>query len=230
MLNQKTLIFVSTEAVSRTALSNQFRRTKTFNGFEFDDISTAISYVQKHRTSAILIDANFPEVETSKMFKRILSQSIQTPVVFLTNSSSHPANVIIDSSDKVAYSIATKPLRFVHLSAHVKTVISRFEQTEAASLPLAHFIFHPAFKTLTELDQSTIQLTDKESDILEFLLLSKDNTATRELMLEHVWGYSPEADTHTIDTHVYKLRQKMESDPNNPKLLVSFNGGFRLNA
>lgn len=230
MLNQKTLIFVSTEVVSRTALANQFRLIKNFICFEFEDIDTAVSYSQKNRTTVILIDADFPKVESSKLFKNLQTKGIHAPAVFLTNSSSHPENVIIDASAKVAYSIATKPFRFVQLSAHVKTIIGRFEQTDAASLPLAHFSFHPALKTLTDINQPVIQLTDKESDILEFLLFSKDNTATRELMLEHVWGYNPEADTHTIDTHVYKLRQKMESDPNNPKLLVSYNGGFRLNA
>lgn len=230
MLNQKSLLFVSNEVVSRSALAKQFLHTTKFSRFEFDDINVAINHVKSNRTSAILIDADCLKINHTKVSKRILGQGILTPLVFLIKSSSHPANIIIHASDKVAYSLVTKPFRFVQLAAHVKSVVARFEQTDAATVQLAHFIFRPAQKTLTDSNHSTITLTDKESDILEFLLDATDHTASRPLMLESVWGYSPEADTHTIDTHVYKLRQKIEPDPNNPTLLVSVNGGFRLNA
>lgn len=229
MLNQKSLIFVSNEFVSRSALAKQFLQTPNFVCSEFENIDKAVSYATKNRTSAILVDADFPVIDISKTSRQILAQGVLSPLIFLTKTSSHPANKIIDCSEKKTYSMVTKPFRFVQLSLHVKSVITRFEQTDAASLPLAHYIFHPALKTLTDSNEQKIDLTDKECDILEFLLFSTKRSASRELMLQHVWGYSPEADTHTIDTHVYKLRQKIEVDPNDPKLLISCNGGFRLN-
>lgn len=230
MLKQKTLVFISSEPITRSALALLFQKSANFRCAEFSIFDHAIAYAKGNRTSVILIDAEFPQIDAAITFKRIRSADIRLPVVFLKKSTSRPANVLIDVSDKSPYSVITKPFRFVQLSAYIQSIITRFEQSTDSILRLGGISFHPSQKTLTDNNRKVISLTDKESDILEFLLSSNEYKATRELLLKQVWGYSPEADTHTIDTHVYKLRQKIETDPKNPEILVSKNGGFQLHA
>lgn len=74
----------------------------------------------------------------------------------------------------------------------------------------------------------TIALTDKEADILAALWMAPDRSLSRDALLTAVWAYAPDAETHTLETHIYRLRQKMERDPAAPDLLVNRDGNYRL--
>lgn len=75
----------------------------------------------------------------------------------------------------------------------------------------------------------TVKLTEKEQDMLLFFYQNKEKTVSREELLEHVWGYAEGVETHTLETHIYRLRQKIEKDPVNPQFLMTDDVGYRLN-
>ncbi|MEM7643520.1 MAG: winged helix-turn-helix domain-containing protein, partial [Pseudomonadota bacterium] len=92
------------------------------------------------------------------------------------------------------------------------------------------YTFKPAQKMLVTEDEKKIRLTDKETNILKFLYRANDGTVARDVLLQEVWGYNAEVTTHTLETHIYRLRQKIEPDPTNVRLLVTESGGYRLMA
>lgn len=101
--------------------------------------------------------------------------------------------------------------------------------TESAQFNLGGYQFKPSVKTLVRDDQSKIRLTEKETNILRLLLRAGGEAVARDKLLEEVWGYNAQVTTHTLETHVYRLRQKIEDDPSNSELLITEAGGYRLN-
>ena len=80
----------------------------------------------------------------------------------------------------------------------------------------------------TEHGGNKIKVTEKELEILKFLFGAGDKIISRDVLLHEVWGYNSGVTTHTLETHVYRLRQKIERDPSNAELLVTEPGGYRL--
>ena len=81
---------------------------------------------------------------------------------------------------------------------------------------------------MRESDQRKVRLTDKETAILKYLYRAGDKVVSRDVLLDEVWGYNESVTTHTLETHVYRLRQKIEQDPSNVKILITEPGGYRL--
>ncbi len=90
------------------------------------------------------------------------------------------------------------------------------------------YVFHPRSKHLATSRGGKLRLTEKETAILRFLHKAAPNTVTREVLLRDVWGYNANVTTHTLETHIYRLRQKIEEDPVRAKLLITDGGGYKL--
>ncbi|MBT5494999.1 MAG: winged helix-turn-helix domain-containing protein, partial [Alphaproteobacteria bacterium] len=87
----------------------------------------------------------------------------------------------------------------------------------------------PSVKMLIEdASEKKVRLTEKETSILKFLYRAGDKVVGRDTLLGKVWGYNAGVTTHTLETHVYRLRQKIELDPSNAEILVTEPGGYRL--
>lgn len=97
------------------------------------------------------------------------------------------------------------------------------------ALSIGPYSFLPSLRQLVSPDgRATIQLTRKEALLLSYLHKQQGHSIDRRTLLSEVWGYNGRAATHTLETHVYRLRRKMERDPSNAELLVSADGGYRL--
>jgi DNA-binding response OmpR family regulator len=91
-------------------------------------------------------------------------------------------------------------------------------------------VFRPSAKLLQEPGRSRkIRLTDKETGILKFLFRAGGQATSRQRLLHEVWGYNSAVTTHTLETHIYRLRQKIEAIPAVPTLLLTTDGGYKLN-
>ena len=101
-------------------------------------------------------------------------------------------------------------------------------QSEDVVFTIGPYSFQPANKLLEAQDGGKVRLTDKETSILKYLYRQGPKTITRDVLLKEVWGYNNRVTTHTLETHIYRLRQKIERDPSNARLLVTEEGGYRL--
>ena len=101
------------------------------------------------------------------------------------------------------------------------------EASEDAVFRIGPFQFHPAAKLLIDARGKKLRLTEKEANILKYLYRAGKSVAREELLAE-VWGYNTAVTTHTLETHVYRLRQKIEPDPGAAYLLITEAGGYRL--
>ena len=122
----------------------------------------------------------------------------------------------------------TKPFRFAVLLARIRSQLRQHEASEDAIFAIGPFKFWPASKLLLNQEGSKLRLTEKETSILRYLYRAGERPASREKLLQEVWGYNPEVTTHTLETHIYRLRQKIEKDAAAPAILVTAGGGYKL--
>ena len=122
----------------------------------------------------------------------------------------------------------TKPFRFAVLLARIRAQLRTHEQSEDAVFSIGPYTFKPAQKMLIEGDNQKIRLTEKETAIMKYLYRAEQKIIGREELLEQVWDYNSGVTTHTLETHIYRLRQKIEKDPSNARLLVTEGGGYKL--
>jgi DNA-binding response OmpR family regulator len=151
---------------------------------------------------------------------------VTAPVIMLTAA--------VQDSDTImgleagANDYVTKPFKFAVLLARIRAQLRVHEQSEDAVYRVGPYEFRPAAKVLIDAKQKKIRLTEKETNILKYLFRSAPNPVPREELLAEVWGYNAAVTTHTLETHVYRLRQKVEPDPGHARLLLTEPGGYRL--
>ena len=114
------------------------------------------------------------------------------------------------------------------LLARIRAHLRQHEQSEDATFSIGRFTFKPASKILVEESGGKVRLTEKETSILKYLYRAGERTVTRDVLLSEVWGYNSGVTTHTLETHIYRLRQKIERDPSSAEILVTESGGYKL--
>ena len=132
--------------------------------------------------------------------------------------------------DAGANDYVTKPFKFAVLLARIRAQLRQHEQSEDAVFTIGPYTFKPASKLLVDEKGGKVRLTEKETAILKYLYRTGDKVVSRETLLHEVWGYNAGVTTHTLETHIYRLRQKIEKDPSNAEILVTETGGYKLSA
>jgi DNA-binding response OmpR family regulator len=131
--------------------------------------------------------------------------------------------------DSGANDYVAKPYRPQELMARIRSQLRSFESSEHAVFTVGPFLFRPAARLLLDPKRNRrIHLTSKEAGLLRCLHRARDRVVDRQELLDEVWGYNASVTTHTLETHVYRLRQKIESDPTAPSLLITHRKGYRL--
>jgi len=174
----------------------------------------------------VILDVGLPDTDGRELCRLMRKQGVKSPIVMLTGHDSDADTIL--GLDAGANDYVTKPFKFPVLLARIRAQLRQHEQSEDAVFVLGNYTFKPAMKMLIGEDDKKIRLTEKETNILKFLYRSTDGVVPREVLLHEVWGYNAGVTTHTLETHIYRLRQKIEPDPSNARLLVTESGGYRL--
>ena len=153
-------------------------------------------------------------------------QGVKCPVLMLTGHTTDADTIL--GLDAGANDYVSKPFKFPVLLARIRAQLRQHEQSEDAVFAIGPYTFKPALKVLTDEAEKKIRLTEKETNILKYLYRANDIVVPRDTLLHEVWGYNAGVTTHTLETHIYRLRQKIEPDPSNARILVTESGGYRL--
>ncbi len=172
-----------------------------------------------------ILDVGLPDGDGRALCREFREQGVTCPIVLLTAADSDSDT--IEGLESGANDYITKPFRFAVLMARVHAHLRSHGQSEEAIYRIGPYTFRPSAKILLDPSQKKIRLTEKETNILKFLYRSGE-TVPRETLLHEVWGYNPAVTTHTLETHIYRLRQKIEANPGQARLLVTESGGYRL--
>ncbi|PQO21948.1 DNA-binding response regulator [Rhodobacteraceae bacterium WD3A24] len=220
------ILLVDDDDDLREALSEQLVATEDFDVFEAADGADAMTKAKAGQYDLAILDVGLPDTDGRELCKRMRKAGVKCPIVMLTGHDTDADTIL--GLDAGANDYVTKPFKFPVLLARLRAQLRQHEQSEDAVFQLGPYTFKPSMKMLLDDDGKKIRLTEKETNILKYLYRSTDGVVPRDVLLHEVWGYNAGVTTHTLETHIYRLRQKIEPDPANARLLVTDAGGYRL--
>lgn len=230
MSSTRSLLIIDDDDLLRTSLREQLAMQGEFARIE-EAASGAAGIAQA--TSAlfdvILLDLGLPDMDGREVCRSLRERGVRSPIIMLTALDSDDDTVT--GLNAGANDYVTKPFRLAVLLARLRAHLRQHEQSDDAVFTIGPYQFHPAAKMLTAADgKKKIRLTEKETAILKYLYRIGNKTVSRETLLGEVWGYNAAVTTHTLETHIYRLRQKIEENPADVRLLITEPGGYRLDA
>ena len=222
----KKILLVDDDQGLRTVLAEQL---DLYDGFTTIQVGTAAEGMEKAKLAhydAILLDIGLPDMDGRELCKLMRRQGVRAPVIMLTAADSDADTIL--GLESGANDYVTKPFRFAVLLARIRAQLRQHEASEDAVFSVGPYSFRPGSKMLTAANARKVRLTEKETAILRFLYRAGQMPVSRETLLQEVWGYNSGVTTHTLETHIYRLRQKIEKDAANPEILVTEAGGYKL--
>lgn len=224
MAQLKTILIIDDDADLRSALAEQLAGDE-FKVLEAGAGREGLETARSAQADLILLDVDLPDMDGREVARELRRIGVAAPIVMLTAADADADH--IEGLDAGANDYVTKPFRFGVLLARIRAHLRSHEQSEAAVYRIGPYEFRPANKLLIDARQKKVRLTDKETNILKYLY-RKGAPVPRDELLTEVWGYNAGVTTHTLETHVYRLRQKIEPDPARASILLTEAGGYRL--
>ncbi|MGE4372510.1 MAG: response regulator transcription factor [Xanthobacter sp.] len=226
MANAWKILVVEDDPELRDALIEQLALQDEFEPIPADNGANAIAAAQNGAVDLVIMDVGLPDMDGRDAVRQIRANGFKAPIVILTAHDSDADTIM--GLDSGANDYVVKPFRFSVLLARLRAQMRSHEASEDAVFAIGPYSFRPGAKVLVTDRGAKIRLTEKETAILRFLYRAGQTPVPRETLLQEVWGYNSGVTTHTLETHIYRLRQKIELDPANPSLLETQAGGYRL--
>ena len=229
MAAERPILIVEDDDALRETLVDQLAVDGEFTATQAASVQEAEAGLAEKdaRFDAIVLDVGLPDGDGRDLCAWLRKQGHRMPIVILTGSDSEAD--VVRGLDSGANDYVTKPFKLTVLLARLRAQLRIFENSEDAVFTIGPYTFRPAAKLLQEPAKNRrIRLTEKEVGILKFLYRVGNRPVARQVLLNEVWGYNATVTTHTLETHIYRLRQKIEPDPANARMLVTEGGGYRL--
>lgn len=213
---------------------NELRQTlleqlSLYEEFRISEMDTATKGIQAARTGVIdllIMDVGLPDMDGREAVKLLRKGGFKAPIIMLTGQDTDSDTIL--GLEAGANDYVTKPFRFAVLLARIRAQLRQHDNSEDVTFTVGPYTFKPGQKLLIDKKGGKLRLTEKEAAIIKYLFRAGDKVVTRDVLLEEVWGYNSGVTTHTLETHVYRLRQKIERDPSNAEILVTESGGYKL--
>ena len=226
MAQLKKILLIDDDEDLCDVLSEQLIMTEHFAVFQSSDGADALEKVKQQAYDLVILDIGLPDIDGRELCRMLRKQGVKCPILMLTGHGADSDTIL--GLDAGANDYINKPFKFTILLARIHAQLRQHEQSEDAIFNLGPYTFKPAIKMLLAEGNRKIRLTEKETNILKFLYQTSEGVVPRDTLLHEVWGYNAGVTTHTLETHIYRLRQKIEPDPRNASLLVTESGGYRL--
>jgi DNA-binding response OmpR family regulator len=225
----RQILIVEDDAALRATLAEQILLDGEFTADEAESAAEAKTKLATAgaRYDAILLDVGLPDTDGRDFCAKLRRDGHRMPVIMLTGADSEAD--VVRGLDAGANDYVAKPFRLPELLARVRAQLRIFDNSEDAVFRIGPYTFRPSAKLLVEPRRNRkLRLTDRECSILKYLYRAGGTAVPRQVLLNEVWGYSSAASTHTLETHMYRLRQKIEADPSRPRLLLTQSGSYKL--
>ena len=227
MMTGKQILIVDDDATLLQMLSEQLQLHEEFVTVGAESGAQALELAKEDYFDVIILDVGLPDIDGREVCRLMRRNGVTSPIIMLTGADTDADTIL--GLDAGANDYVTKPFRIGVLLARLRAHIRQHERSDDAVFTIGPYTFQPANKVLIDNeDDRKVRLTDKETAILKYLYRAGDKTVGRDVLLDEVWGYNAGVTTHTLETHVYRLRHKIEPDPSNAEILVTEPGGYRL--
>jgi DNA-binding response OmpR family regulator len=225
-MTARTILIVDDDDDLRETLVEQLSLYEEFNILNESSAAKGIHAARNGQIDILIMDVGLPDMDGRESVKLLRKGGFKAPIIMLTGHDTDSDTIL--GLEAGANDYVTKPFRFAVLLARIRAQLRQHEQSEDATFQVGPYTFKPSQKLLVDEKGGKIRLTEKETAIIRYLYRADQKVVTRDTLLEEVWGYNSGVTTHTLETHVYRLRQKIEADPANAEILVTESGGYKI--
>ena len=224
---KKKILLLEPNETLRVTLSEQLIIYKDFDVTLVDNLQETKWHIAKSPFDLLILGENIKSYSISSFLNFIKERQVTNKILFMKDCDSGEISSTEGFTDN--HHFIEKPFRIQHLIKKIDYVLAKISGSTDVTHRIGSFVFFPERKIITFNAQADIELTEKEVGILKCLLSSGEEIVDKDEILKQVWNYNPGVTTHTLETHIYRLRQKLEISPLTPRLIVSEGGGFKLN-
>jgi DNA-binding response OmpR family regulator len=226
MPNTRKILIVDDDADMRGTLVEQLALHDEFEAVAVESGTKGVEAAKNGQVDLVIMDVGLPDVDGREAVRMLRKSGFKAPIIMLTGHDTDSDTIL--GLESGANDYVTKPFRFAVLLARIRSQLRQHEASEDAVFTIGPYTFRPASKLLVSPKGSKVRLTEKETAILRYLYRAGQRPVSREILLQEVWGYNSGVTTHTLETHIYRLRQKVERDAAAPSILVTEAGGYKL--
>jgi DNA-binding response OmpR family regulator len=226
MANKRTILIVDDDTELREALVEQLALHDEFEAVSVENGTKGVQAAKNDQVDLVLMDVGLPDIDGREAVKILRKSGFKPPIIMLTGHDTDSDTIL--GLESGANDYVVKPFRFAVLLARIRAQLRQHEASEDAVFNIGPYSFRPSSKVLLSPKGNKVRLTEKETAILRYLYRAGQKPVARETLLQEVWGYNSGVTTHTLETHIYRLRQKVEKDAATPAILVTEAGGYKL--
>ncbi len=226
MTNVRRILIVEDDPELRDALVEQLALHEEFEALAAENGTKGVQAAKTGQVDLVIMDVGLPDIDGREAVRILRKGGFKAPIILLTGHDTDSDTIL--GLESGANDYVTKPFRFAVLLARIRAQLRQHEASEDAVFTIGPFTFRPSSKLLLNAKGNKVRLTEKETAILRFLYRAGQKPVSRETLLQEVWGYNSGVTTHTLETHIYRLRQKVERDATTPTILVTETGGYKL--
>lgn len=220
------ILLVGEDIALRRELTRQLSLHREFTVIETDTGAGAVDSLGREHFDAVLLNVGPQGSDGCEICRLIRRRGIHIPVILLADGDS-VADVIL-GLDAGANDYIASPFKYGILVARLRAHLRQYELSEDAILRIGPYVFRPTVRALHHSGTGReIRLSDKECAILKYLCRAGDAVSCDRIYSD-IWDHNEPLMTHTLQTHIYRLRQKIENNPSKPEIIVSEMGGYRI--
>jgi len=225
-MTTRTVLLIDDDNDLREVIVEQLSLYEEFDVLQEASATKGIETARGAMIDLIVMDVGLPDMDGREAVKLLRKSGFKAPIIMLTGHDTDSDTIL--GLEAGANDYVTKPFKFAVLLARMRAQLRQHEQSEDATFVVGPYTFKPSQKLLLDANGGKVRLTEKEASIIKYLYRTGGKVVSRDTLLEEVWGYNSGVTTHTLETHVYRLRQKIETDPSNASILVTESGGYKL--
>jgi DNA-binding response OmpR family regulator len=226
MANTRRILIVDDDADMRDALVEQLALHEEFEAVAAESGTKGVQAAKVGHVDLVIMDVGLPDVDGREAVRILRKNGFKAPIIMLTGHDTDSDTIL--GLEAGANDYVAKPFRFAVLLARIRAQLRQHEASVDAVFNIGPYTFRPSSKLLVNPKGNKVRLTEKETAILRYLYRAGQRPVSREVLLQEVWGYNSGVTTHTLETHIYRLRQKVERDASTPSILVTEGGGYKL--
>ena len=226
MANKRIILIVDDDTELREALVEQLALHEEFEAISVDSGTKGVQAARAGQIDLVIMDVGLPDLDGREAVRLLRKNGFKAPIIMLTGHDTDSDTIL--GLESGANDYVTKPFRFAVLLARIRAQLRQHEASEDAVFTIGPYTFRPSSKLLVSPKGNKVRLTEKETAILKYLYRAGDKVIGRDTLLNEVWGYNTGVTSHTLETHIYRLRQKVEKDAASPSILVTEAGGYKL--
>jgi DNA-binding response OmpR family regulator len=226
MPNRHRILIVDDDPGLRDGLTEQLSLHEEFEAVAVENGIKCVQAAKASQIDLVIMDVGLPDIDGREAVRILRKNNFKAPIIMLTGHDTE--SDILLGLESGANDYVTKPFRFIVLLARIRAQLRQYEANEDATFSIGPYTFRPSSKLLLSPEGKKVRLTEKETSILRYLYRAERQPVSREMLLQDVWGYNSGLTTHTVETHIYRLRQKIEKDTAAPAILVTDAGGYKL--